>query len=92
LRRLPVRSELKRQLVDSDGEWLQAFFRAGSIAGVPRHFPFGLQLALRRISPTVSRHQLFEQRLSLLQIERIEPFREPAVTVPAAVMPGQTHG
>jgi hypothetical protein len=46
-RRLAMRSELKRQLVDSDGEWLQAFRArfAGSISSVPRHFPFGFQLA-----------------------------------------------
>ena len=42
-----MRSELKRQLVDSDGEWLQAFRArfASSISSVPRHFPFGFQLA-----------------------------------------------
>jgi hypothetical protein len=42
-----MRSELKRKLVDSDGEWLQAFRArfAGSISSVPRHFPFGFQLA-----------------------------------------------
>jgi hypothetical protein len=40
-----VRSELKRQLVDSGGKSLEATRFAGSIAGVPRHFQFGFQLA-----------------------------------------------